>query len=246
METWPLPDGAVTIREEGHAVRFRVDCQPPCESARLLRCYGENPDLLLGVLEPQNGRLVLDRRITRETLRQAGADGKLPDRFYLSDGGAREHASETTAISEEPAGRAGPEAAGAAEPETSAKAAEPETSAKAAEPQRSPSKRRFRRPRARFRRRNHPEPASRPFPGRGTRCSMLCLRAGTPAVNPSRRGCGLPARSRRISRSRLRLSRRCAVPRHIKLPSWIGKYRRARLERALFCSAPFLDMKKPG
>lgn len=137
METWPLPDGAVTIREEGHAVRFRVDCQPPCESARLLRCYGENPDLLLGVLEPQNGRLVLDRRITRETLRQAGADGKLPDRFYLSDGGAREHASETTAISEEPAGRAGPEAAGAAEPETSAKAAEPETSAKAAPPTQS-------------------------------------------------------------------------------------------------------------
>lgn len=90
METWTLPEGAVTMQKEGYAVRFRVDCKPPCELSRLLRCYGENPTLLIGVLEPKNGRLTLDRRISRETLRQSGAWERLPRRFYLSDGGARE------------------------------------------------------------------------------------------------------------------------------------------------------------
>lgn len=90
METWTLPEGAVTMRKEGYAVRFRVDCKPPCELSRLLRCYGEDPTLLVGVLEPKNGRLTLDRRISRETLRQSGAWERLPRRFYLSDGGARE------------------------------------------------------------------------------------------------------------------------------------------------------------
>lgn len=90
METWTLPEGAVTMQKEGYAVRFRVDCKPPCELSRLLRCYGENPTLLIGVLEPKKGRLTLDRRISRETLRQSGAWERLPRRFYLSDGGARE------------------------------------------------------------------------------------------------------------------------------------------------------------
>lgn len=99
METWTLPEGAVTMQKEGYAVRFRVDCKPPCELSRLLRCYGENPTLLVGVLEPKNGRLTLDRRISRETLRQSGAWERLPRRFYLSDGGARE-TEETAPISE--------------------------------------------------------------------------------------------------------------------------------------------------
>lgn len=90
METWTLPEGAVTMQKEGYTVRFRVDCKPPCELSRLLRCYGENPTLLVGVLEPKNGRLTLDRRISRETLRQSGAWERLPRKFYLSDGGARE------------------------------------------------------------------------------------------------------------------------------------------------------------
>lgn len=92
MEIWELPEGAVTVQEEGHIVHFRVDCVPPCEPTRLLRCYGEGApkDLLVGVLEPKNGRLVLDRRVSRETLRQAGAGSQPPERYYLSDGGARE------------------------------------------------------------------------------------------------------------------------------------------------------------
>ena len=90
MQTWPLPEGAVTLREEKNTVRFRVDCASPCEPERLLRCYGEDPTLLLGVLEPRNGRLTLERRISREALRQAGITGRLPHTFYLSDNGPRE------------------------------------------------------------------------------------------------------------------------------------------------------------
>ncbi len=90
METWKLLDGETEVRDEGTAVRFRVYCRPPCEPTRLLRCYGEAEpnDLLVGVLEPQNGRLTLERRISRESLRQSGIR-ELPKKFYLSDGGAR-------------------------------------------------------------------------------------------------------------------------------------------------------------
>ena len=97
METWKLPDDAVTVQKEGHMVHFLVNCRPPCEPSRLLRCYGESApqDLLVGVLEPRDGLLTLDRRISRETLRQAGIVENLPVRFYLSDGGARERAAET-------------------------------------------------------------------------------------------------------------------------------------------------------
>lgn len=91
METWKLLDGETEVRDEGTAVWFRVRCRPPCETTRLLRCYGEAEpeDLLIGVLEPKDGRLVLERRLSRETLRQARVQ-EVPVRFYLSDGGARE------------------------------------------------------------------------------------------------------------------------------------------------------------
>lgn len=96
METWKLLDGETEVRDEGTAVWFRVRCKPPCEASRLLRCYGEAEpkDLLIGVLEPQNGRLTLERRISRESLRQSGIH-ELPTRFYLSDGGARESPAPT-------------------------------------------------------------------------------------------------------------------------------------------------------
>lgn len=114
METWKLLDGETEVRDEGAAVRFRVRCRPPCEPTRLLRCYGEAEpaDLLIGVLEPQNGRLTLERRISRESLRQAGVQ-ELPTRFYLSDGGAREKSASPPPDD--------------APPESAPKAAQPET-----------------------------------------------------------------------------------------------------------------------
>ena len=48
MEIWELPEGAVTVQEEGHIVHFRVDCVPPCEPTRLLRCYGEGAPKEIG------------------------------------------------------------------------------------------------------------------------------------------------------------------------------------------------------
>lgn len=98
METWGLLDGEVQVRDEGRAVWFRVDCRPPCELSRLLRCYCEGSNFLIGVLEPVDGRLKLERRVSRETLRQAGVEG-LPSQFYLSDGGARTAQEETVEIS---------------------------------------------------------------------------------------------------------------------------------------------------
>ncbi len=98
METWGLLDGEVQVRDEGRAVWFRVDCRPPCELSRLLRCYCEGSNFLIGVLEPVDGRLKLERRVSRETLRQAGVEG-LPSQFYLSDGGARTAQEETAEIS---------------------------------------------------------------------------------------------------------------------------------------------------
>ncbi len=98
METWGLLDGEVRVRDEGRAVWFRVDCRPPCELSRLLRCYCEGSNFLIGVLEPVDGRLKLERRVSRETLRQAGVEG-LPSQFYLSDGGARTAQEETAEIS---------------------------------------------------------------------------------------------------------------------------------------------------
>ena len=86
------------VRDEGRAVWFRVDCRPPCELSRLLRCYCEGSNFLIGVLEPVDGRLKLERRVSRETLRQAGVEG-LPSQFYLSDGGARTAQEETVEIS---------------------------------------------------------------------------------------------------------------------------------------------------
>ena len=98
METWGLLDGEVQVRDEGRAFWFRVDCRPPCELSRLLRCYCEGSNFLIGVLEPVDGRLKLERRVSRETLRQAGVEG-LPSQFYLSDGGARTAQEETVEIS---------------------------------------------------------------------------------------------------------------------------------------------------
>lgn len=99
METWNMLRGEVTTATESGAVRFRVDCRPPCEPTRLLRCYGTGGerDLLIGVVEPKNGRLTLERRISRETLRQAGFDAP-PEEFYLSDGGEREKSAPAEAV----------------------------------------------------------------------------------------------------------------------------------------------------
>lgn len=67
-------------------MRVVLDCEL-C-SACILRVYAETEGaapLYVGLPEPQGGRLRLVRRLSAETLRQAGWTGKEPLRVYLAE-----------------------------------------------------------------------------------------------------------------------------------------------------------------
>ena len=67
-------------------MRAVLDCEL-C-SACILRVYAETEGaapLYVGLPEPQGGRLRLARRLSAETLRQAGWTGKEPLRVYLAE-----------------------------------------------------------------------------------------------------------------------------------------------------------------
>ena len=78
--------GSLDWRQEPGGVRAVLDCEL-C-SACILRVYAETEGaapLYVGLPEPQGGRLRLARRLSAETLRQAGWTGKEPLRVYLAE-----------------------------------------------------------------------------------------------------------------------------------------------------------------
>ena len=78
--------GSLDWRQESGGVRAVLDCEL-C-SACILRVYAETEGaapLYVGLPEPQGGRLRLAKRLSAETLRQAGWTGKEPLRVYLAE-----------------------------------------------------------------------------------------------------------------------------------------------------------------
>lgn len=78
--------GSLDWRQETGGVRAVLDCEI-CASC-ILRVYAETEGaapLYVGLPEPQGGRLRLARRLSAETLRQAGWTGREPQRVYLAE-----------------------------------------------------------------------------------------------------------------------------------------------------------------
>lgn len=80
------PVGTLTWAPDAYGVWVRLDCACPDSGDSLLRCYAGTGKqaMRIGLPEPQNGRLRLERRLTRETLRAAGYADTPPTRFYLA------------------------------------------------------------------------------------------------------------------------------------------------------------------
>ena len=79
--------GEIDWEPDAYGIAVQLDCTIPCEPLVLLRCYAETDGelFLVGLPEPQNGRLRLRRHLSRETLREAGLEGRTPTRFYLAE-----------------------------------------------------------------------------------------------------------------------------------------------------------------
>ena len=80
------PVGTLSWTPDAYGVQVRLDCACPDSGDGLLRCYAGIGDraMRIGLPEPQNGRLRLERRLTRETLRAAGYADTPPVQFYLA------------------------------------------------------------------------------------------------------------------------------------------------------------------
>ena len=81
------PVGTLEWTEDAYGAAVTLDCAMPSDPLTLLRCYGRTGNggnLLIGLPEPQGGRLRLKRRLTRETLKAAGCDHTVPQDFYLA------------------------------------------------------------------------------------------------------------------------------------------------------------------
>ncbi len=77
--------GSLDWRQETGGVRVALDCEI---APRILRVYAETEGaapLYVGLPEPQGGRLRLARRLSAETLRQAGWTGREPQHVYLAE-----------------------------------------------------------------------------------------------------------------------------------------------------------------
>ncbi len=79
--------GDIVWETDAYGVRITLDCTIPCDPLILLRCYGTTPNgpFLIGLPEPRHGRLKLTRKLSRETLKEAGCLETPPSAFYLSD-----------------------------------------------------------------------------------------------------------------------------------------------------------------
>ena len=78
--------GSLDWRQETGGVHVALDCEI-C-APHILRVYAETEGaapLYVGLPEPQGGRLRLERRLSAETLRQAGWTGREPQRVYLAE-----------------------------------------------------------------------------------------------------------------------------------------------------------------
>ena len=77
--------GWVIAQPDAHGILFRAESR--VHTMAVLRLYGiaAGQPLLIGVLEPENGRLSLARRITPDVLRRAGVQ-QPPEVYYLEDG----------------------------------------------------------------------------------------------------------------------------------------------------------------
>ncbi len=79
--------GELNWEKNAYGVTVSLDCSIPCDPLILLRCYGKtkNGPFLIGLPEPRHGRLALTRKLSRETLKEAGCLDEPPSGFYLSD-----------------------------------------------------------------------------------------------------------------------------------------------------------------
>lgn len=80
------PVGTLDWRADSRGAEVALDCV--CCGERILRVFAETEGaapLYVGLPEPQGGRLRLARRLSAETLRQAGWTGKEPLRVYLAE-----------------------------------------------------------------------------------------------------------------------------------------------------------------
>lgn len=78
--------GWLSWEPDAYGVQVEVDCVLPPD-APLLRCYGETggAPLLVGLPAPENGRLQLQRHLSREMLKAAGCADGPPTVFYLAE-----------------------------------------------------------------------------------------------------------------------------------------------------------------
>jgi|GEM_PF-484300 len=107
--------GEILWETDGYGVQVSLDCEIPGDPLLLLRCYGqtETTPFLIGLPEPLHGRLKLKRRLSRETLKEAGCLETPPTVFYLSENGAASaiptgQSASLKSISEPPAPRESP------------------------------------------------------------------------------------------------------------------------------------------
>ncbi len=83
--------GEIQWMPDAYGVQIALTCTIPCDPRVLLRCYGETDgeDLLIGLPEPKDGKLQLQRHLSKETLKAAGCLEKPPIGFYLSERAGR-------------------------------------------------------------------------------------------------------------------------------------------------------------
>lgn len=81
------PVGSLDWTNDAYGALVALDCALTGDPLALLRCYGQTADggaLLIGLPEPRQGRLRLERRLSRETLKAAGCEHTMPQEFYLA------------------------------------------------------------------------------------------------------------------------------------------------------------------
>ena len=136
--------GWVIAQPDAHGILFRAESR--VHTMAVLRLYGiaAGQPLLIGVLEPENGRLSLARRITPDVLRRAGVQ-QPPEVYYLEDGqpGCKPEPEETAAAEQPPelnlSAQAGAEAGAASQPPESGLSAQAGAEAGAASQPSKPS-----------------------------------------------------------------------------------------------------------
>lgn len=78
--------GTATITSQKRSVTFDISCD--LDTADVLRCFGVTADpaapLRIGVMEPKEGKLLLHRNLSYQSLAATGCEEQLPSEYYLS------------------------------------------------------------------------------------------------------------------------------------------------------------------